>query len=111
MSRPRDQRGAVAAELAVALPAFVVVVALGVASLGAAARQVRLQDAASAAARLLARGDAESRARAVVAAAVPGAALSVAPHGELVCATAADEVRVLLPVRLEAVACALTELR
>lgn len=111
MSRRRDQRGAVAAELAVALPAFVVVVALGVASLGAAARQVRLQDAASAAVRLIARGDAESRARAVVAAALPGAALTVAPRGDLICVTATGEARVVLPVRLEAAACALAEIR
>ncbi len=111
MSRRLGQGGAVTAELALALPAFVIVVALGMAWLGAASRQVRLQDAASAAARLIARGDAESKARAVLADAAPGAGMSVTPRGDLVCVTATADARVALPVRLEAVACALGGVR
>ncbi|GAA4198139.1 hypothetical protein GCM10022219_27150 [Microbacterium oryzae] len=101
-----DDRGAVAAELAVALPAVLLVVALGIAGLGASARQVQLQDAAADAARLLARGEGHGRA-AGVAAAVDGA-LSVAHEGDLVCATVAATVRLggaALP--LSASSCAL----
>ena len=46
-----DDRGSVVAEFAVALPAVVLVVLLGVGALGASATQVRLQDAAADAAR------------------------------------------------------------
>lgn len=97
MPRPRrqvvgspgsDDRGSVAAEFAVALPAVLLVLALGVAALGACSRQVRLQDAAADAARLVARGDSVERAHGAVAAAVPGARLRVSRPGDLVCAEA-----------------------
>ncbi|MFT4157172.1 MAG: TadE/TadG family type IV pilus assembly protein, partial [Microbacterium sp.] len=52
-----DDRGAVAAELAIALPAVVLTLLLGAGALGTAARQVALQDAAADAARLIARGE------------------------------------------------------
>ena len=59
MPRPArfgGDRGSVAAELAFALPAVVLALLLGAGALGAAARQVSLQDAAADAARLLGRG-------------------------------------------------------
>ncbi|KAA9152063.1 hypothetical protein F6B41_01055 [Microbacterium lushaniae] len=87
--RPRSllgERGSATAEFAVALPAVLLVVVFGVAALGAGARQVRLQDAAADAARLVARGESPDRATAVVAAA--GGAADIEPRGELVCVTA-----------------------
>ncbi|MFJ6652793.1 TadE family type IV pilus minor pilin [Microbacterium sp. NPDC091313] len=87
--RPRralDDRGAVAAEFAVALPAIIVVVALGVGALGLGARQVRLQDATADAARLIARGDDAARAAAVVAAV--GGAARFESRGDFVCVVA-----------------------
>ncbi|QCR18584.1 TadE family type IV pilus minor pilin [Agrococcus sp. SGAir0287] len=76
----RDERGAVTAELAVALPAVVVVAALAIGGVGAAARQVALQDAAADAARAVARGDAPEPF-------VGDVALEVAASGEVVCVT------------------------
>jgi Flp pilus assembly protein TadG len=87
-SHGADDRGSVAAEFAVAVPAVLLVLALGVAALGACSRQVRLQDAAADAARLIARGDSLERAQSTVAAAAPGARLAVSQPGDLVCADA-----------------------
>ncbi|MGO1411440.1 MAG: TadE family type IV pilus minor pilin [Microbacterium sp.] len=102
-----DQRGSVTAELAVALPAVVVVVTLAVGALTCAAAQVRLQDGAADAARLVARGD-EARADGVVAGAVDGATHSVARSGDLVCVTAlADAQFGPVSVPLTARSCAL----
>lgn len=76
----RDERGAVTAELAATLPAVVVIAALAIGGVGAAARQVSLQDSAGDAARAAARGDA------------PGpyagdATVELSATGELVCVT------------------------
>lgn len=101
-----DDRGSVVAEFAVALPAVALVLLLGAGSLGACARQVRLQDAAADAARLIARGDAEVRARAVIEYAVPGASAVTERRGDLVCVTASASASVL-PVALSATSCAL----
>jgi Flp pilus assembly protein TadG len=68
-----DDRGSVVAEFAIALPAVALVLLLGAGSLGACARQVRLQDAAADAARLVARGEVEARVWGAIDAAVPGA--------------------------------------
>lgn len=76
----RDERGAVTAELAAALPAVVVIAALAIGGVGAAARQVGLHDAAGDAARAVARGDAPEPY-------AGDAALEVATSGELVCVT------------------------
>jgi Flp pilus assembly protein TadG len=88
MIRCGGDRGSVTAEFAVALPAVVIVVALSVTALAAGARQVRLQDAAADAARLIARGEDDGRAAEVVAAAVGGSDMSVAHPGDLVCVVA-----------------------
>lgn len=84
MSR-RGDRGSVTAEFAVALPAVMLVLVLGVSALSAAGRQVRLQDAAADAARLVGRGEDPARAGSSVAAAVTGAAADIEFRGELVC--------------------------
>jgi Flp pilus assembly protein TadG len=86
--RRGDERGSVVAEFAVALPAVALVLLLGVSALAAGARQVRLQDAAADAARLVARGETAGRAGAVVSAAVPGSSIEVEPRGDLICITA-----------------------
>lgn len=103
--RPGDDRGAVVAELAVALPAVIVVVLLGVGALASASRQVRLEDAAADAARLAARGESSERIAAAVAAAAPGALERVSTRDDLVCVTVtADAVP---PLTLSATSCAL----
>ena len=109
--RPRlgGERGSVAAELALALPAVVLALLLGAGALGAAARQVALQDAAADAARLLGRGEGTDAAAGVVSRAVPGAVFSSSGSGELVCVTASIDVALgaLLRVPLKASSCAL----
>lgn len=102
-------RGSVAAELALALPAVVLALLLGAGALGAASRQVALQDAAADAARLLGRGQSQGDASHAVTAQVPGADLSSRAAGDLVCVTATSEVRIGGAVRvpLSASACAL----
>jgi len=113
MTRARTRRlgddGSVAAELAVALPAVLLALALGVGALTAAAQQVALQDSAADAARLLSRGESTARAAGVVASAVGGARMSTRSAGDLICATATAEFRVgrLISVPLRAASCAL----
>jgi Flp pilus assembly protein TadG len=101
-----EDRGSVVAEFAVALPAVALVLLLGAASLGACARQVRLQDAAADAARIVARGESEERAGAVVAAAVAGASAAPDRRADLVCVTATSSAGPL-PFVLSATSCAL----
>ncbi|MFG6443995.1 TadE family type IV pilus minor pilin [Microbacterium sp. P06] len=104
--RALGQRGSVTAEFAVVLPAIVLVLLLGVGALGAAARQVRLQDAAADAARLVARGDDPGRAHAVVGAV--GGTADIEQRGDLVCVIARAPVPLALPVEdLTATSCAL----
>ena len=103
-------RGSVAAELALALPAVVLTLLLGAGALGAASKQVSLQDAASDAARLLGRGEDSGAAAAAVAAAVPGAAIGSRSDGDLVCVTASVDVAIggLVRLPLRASSCALS---
>lgn len=91
-ARRRNETGAVAAELAVALPVVVVVLFLAAGALGACATQVRLQDAAADAARLAGRGESDERTTSVVAEA--GGSASIDHRGELVCVTASAPVSV-----------------
>ncbi|SDS15133.1 Recombinase [Microbacterium paraoxydans] len=107
--RWRGDRGAVAAELALALPAIVLVLLLGAGALVAASRQVALQDAAADAARLLGRGEDPAAAARVVHEAIPGAGAAFAPAGDLVCATATLRVSLgaVISVPLRASSCAL----
>lgn len=80
----RDDAGMVTAELAVAIPAVVLVLAMGLAALGAVIDQVRCVDAARLAARAAARGDPLSEVRALAVRAAPvGAQVSIgAARGE-----------------------------
>ena len=104
-SRHDAERGSVAAELALALPAVAITLLLGAGALGAAAQQVSLQDAAADAARLAARGEAPARIAAVVAAEVPGATSAITERGDLVCVTASADAG--LSMTLAASSCAL----
>ena len=108
-SRLGDDRGSVAAELAVALPAALITIAFGVGALSAAATQVSLQDAAADSARLLGRGESPARAAGVVRDAVDGASSAARTAGDLVCVTASLDMRIgrLISVPLQASSCAL----
>jgi len=81
MSRAHTERGSAAAEIAVALPALVLVLAASLAGLVLGIDQVRCVDAAHTAARLLARGDDDSAARAGALAAAPDGARVVVEAG------------------------------
>jgi len=110
MIRPRgpDDRGSVAAEFAIVLPAVVVVIAIAAMTLGACARQVRLQDAAADAARLVARGEPAARAQGVVASVAPGAAASISYRDDLVCVVVSAPTGLPLPLPpMSAGSCAL----
>ncbi|PVE75955.1 TadE family protein [Microbacterium testaceum] len=104
MNRVFDERGAVTAEFAVALPAVIVVLALGIGAVGAAATNVRLQHAANESARLLGRDDPD----ALAAVAEAGGTAAVDRRDGLVCVTATASARGALPLPpLSARACAL----
>ncbi|WP_259606512.1 MULTISPECIES: TadE family type IV pilus minor pilin [Microbacterium] len=98
-----------AAELALAVPAVVLALLMGVGALSAAACQVSLQDAAADAARLLGRGEDAGRAFAVVSTAVGGATARSEQRGDLVCVTASTSFQVgaLVRIPLGAESCAL----
>ena len=64
-------RGSVVAEFAVAFPAIALVVLFGVGALAAGAKYVRLQDAASDAARIVARGEPQAAASPIMSVAHP----------------------------------------
>ncbi|MDR2998073.1 MAG: hypothetical protein LBU78_08130 [Microbacterium sp.] len=108
--RMPDERGSVAAELAIAVPAVLLVMMLGVGALAAAARQVALQDAAADAARLLGRGESTGRAFGAVSAAVDGAGAASEQRGDLICVTATADLSVgrVISVPLRASSCALS---
>ncbi|UUT34983.1 TadE family type IV pilus minor pilin [Microbacterium elymi] len=96
------------AEFAVVLPAVVLVLALGAGVLGACGRQVRLQDAAADAARLVARGETVARAQSVLADAVGGATGIVRHRDEFVCVDASAPAGLPVPIAaLRAQSCAL----
>lgn len=83
--RSRGEAGSVTAEAAVALPALVVVLLASLAGLAAMAGQVRCVDAARAGARVAARGEPDTVARAAAAQAAPDAAVvSLSRAGGLV---------------------------
>ena len=101
-------RGSVTAEIAVALPAVVVVLAACLGGLGLASAQLRAQDAAADAARLLGRGETLGAAEQLVARSVAGADLVISRPAGLVCASVVVEQRLLLvPLRVAGSSCAL----
>ena len=103
-----DAAGAVTAELAVALPAVVLVLAASLGGLGLGLAHLRAQDAAADAARMLGRGESVSDAAAIVARGVPGARLATSTDGDLVCARVELEHRLLgVHIGVSARSCAL----
>lgn len=105
---PVGDRGSVTAEIAVAVPAVIVVLAACLGGLGLASAQLRAQDAAADAARLLGRGEPVVAAEQLVARSVPGAVLAIGRPDDLVCVTVALEQRLLLvPLRVSGASCAL----
>jgi hypothetical protein len=80
----RGDRGTATAELAVVLPAVVLLAASGVWAVAAAAAQLRCVDAAGTGARALARGEPTAAvSRAVAEVAPAGAVVSISRRGEL----------------------------
>lgn len=90
-----DERGAVAAEFAVTLPAVILVLLLGVGVSATAASSVRLQHGATEAARLLGRGD---ETRAVVAVAEAGGTMSTNRGDGVVCVSASATTPLPVPL-------------
>ena len=84
-SPSRADAGGAAAEFAVALPAVLLVLAGALAGVGVAALQVRAQDAAADAARLLGRGEGPGAVAAQLARQLPGASWTSSSEGDLVC--------------------------
>jgi hypothetical protein len=106
--RGEHDYGSVTAELAVAFPAVVIVLAIGIWGVQLAAVQVRMHDAAGLASRAAARGDDPL----VAASAHPGSAITTWADGDLVCARAAIEVASpvgLPPVTVAADSCSLLQ--
>ena len=95
------------AEFAVALPAVVLVLACCLSGVQVVGQQVRLQDAAAAAARSAARGDGVS----VAARLVPGVLAVRSEEDDLVCVTltiaASSPLGMIFPLELRASSCAL----
>lgn len=107
----RSDRGSVSAELVVAMPAVLLVVALCLGMLQVAAQQVRYTDAAAVAARSLARGETAPVASARAEAVAGPSALVSELRGEFVCATVSGDAAVVLGdalgVVVSAASCAL----
>lgn len=101
-AEPREA-GTVTAELAVAVPAVLLVLAACLGGLAAGAEQLRLQGAAALAARSAARGDGDARAAVLAAGAGAGEVRFSRTADGVVCATASAQAVVPLAAR----ACAL----
>ncbi|MBG6055521.1 Flp pilus assembly protein TadG [Salinibacterium sp. CAN_S4] len=83
--------GSITAEFAVTMPAVILVLAFCLAGVQVAGQQVRLQDAAAAAARSLARGDSAAVTASRLA---PGATVTERSDGDIDCVTLSDQPRV-----------------
>lgn len=94
--RASADRGSVSAELVVAMPAVLIVVALCLGMLQVAAQQVRYTDAAAVAARSLARGETAAVASARAEAVAGPSTLVPEERGEFVCATVSGDAAVVL---------------
>ncbi|RWZ46281.1 hypothetical protein ELQ90_14570 [Labedella phragmitis] len=108
----RAERGSIAAEFAVVLPAVLLVLVLCVGAASVSLQRIEVQSAASAASRILARGDGLGAATGAVGRLAPGARLAAARDGDFVCATVASTARFVAArtagVRLTGRACALS---
>lgn len=106
-----NERGSVTAEFALALPAVALVLVLCLSGVQLAGMQVRLQDAAAASARSLARDESSASVAATASALVSSARLTSQHRDDLVCATvsapAHNALLGLLPITLSASSCAL----
>ena len=106
-----SERGSVAAEFAAVIPAVILILAFGLTSLQLAGQQVRLQDAAADAARILGRGDSQALAAEVARMAAAGARITTTRPSGLVCVTLAapapSPVGTALGLELSARSCAL----
>ena len=83
--RHRRDRGSVTAEFATVVPAVLLVLACCLGGLQLATTQLRLQDAAAAAARSIARGESVAAASARAAQLVRGASLARSDRGGMTC--------------------------
>jgi hypothetical protein len=106
-----SERGSVAAEFAAVIPAVILILAFGLTSLQLAGQQVRLQDAAADAARILGRGDSQALAADVARRAAADARITTTRPSGLVCVTVAapapSPVGTALGLTLTARSCAL----
>lgn len=94
----RRSQGSVTAELAVALPSVVLVLAVLLTLGQLITAQIRCVDAARAAARMAARGESDARARAAGRTAAPdGAAVALARSGDTVAVEVSIMLRLPLP--------------
>lgn len=103
----RREQGSVTAELVVALPAVILVLAACLGGVRLGMQTMLAQDAAAVAARSLARGDGDARAIARAAAVAPGVTVSFSRHDGLVCASAALPGGAPLPLTVTGTACSL----
>lgn len=112
-TRPSGERGAVTAELAVALPAVVVLLAGILTCAAAGITQLRLEEAARAAARQVMRGEAAAAEATVARLAGPHAAVDLRTEGEWVTVQVESALNAplleLLPITFTAQATALPE--
>lgn len=109
-ARRRNDRGAVTAEIAVGLPAVVVVLAACLGGLGLATSQLRAHDTAADAARLLGRGEPVAAVEQLIARSLGAADLVITRPAGLVCATVVVEQRVMLiPLHVSGASCALAD--
>lgn len=81
------ERGSIAAEFAVVLPAVLLVLVLCVGAASVSLERIAVQSAASAAARAAARGEAGGSVDAAVRASAAGAAVALRREGDFVCAS------------------------
>ena len=105
------ERGSVTAEFALAIPAVALVLVCCLSGVQLAGLQVRLQDAAAASARNLARDESPASVAATASDLVSSARLATHRRDDLVCATVSAPARNallgLLPITLSASSCAL----
>ncbi|MBF4994111.1 pilus assembly protein TadE [Arthrobacter gandavensis] len=108
--RQAADEGAVTAELAVAMPAVAILLAALLSGAAAGLTQLRLEEAAGAAARLVMRGDISEAAGAVTRLAGDGAAMEVSENGSWIHVRVESSLRAplldLLPITLAAEASA-----
>ncbi len=108
--RSAGDRGGATAELAVALPAVAVLIAVCVSGVALGGVQVAASDAAAQAARLIARGEPDG-VGAVVAQVGVGSEWTSSEHDGLVCVriTRTVPLAAVLPIELQAQQCALAD--